>query len=249
MGWCVLFSACIVPAKIRLFYAGVPLHFEGERVGVLCIGDDKSRDFSASHFNKLANLAAMAEREFQASILSDAQTALPASDDELEMKARIDVLTHLWNRQAIFELAKSECGHASGEYPVTILAVGVDDLDKIREDLGQATGDQVLRTAAERLRSALPPSDAAGRYEDEAFLAVLPNAGRREAALVCERIRGAVSGAPVQFEQKAIPVTCSIGCAVSSGFAADDALTLAARAGEALRRAAASGRNRVEAAA
>lgn len=228
-----------------VFYAGVPLHFDGQRVGVLCIGDDKSRDFSASQFNRLMSLASLAEREFQTSVLSPAQTTLPAADDELEMQGRIDVLTHLWNRPAIVELAKSECGHAAGDYPIAIAMVGIDDLGQIREDLGSATADQVLRVVAERLRAALPPSDAAGRYEDEAFLAVLPNAGPREAALICERIRASVAATAVQFGRTTVPVTCSIGYAVSSGFGPDDAAGLAARAGQALQRANEAGRNRV----
>lgn len=251
-GFCVVRDARQDPrvhdsafADSWVFYVGVPLHFEGQRVGVLCIGDGKSREFTTSQFNQLMSLASLAERELQTAILSKAQTELPAQDDELEMGDRIDVLTHLWNRQAILDVAKSECGHAAGEYPIAILKIAVDDLSKISADLGQATADQVLRVVAEKLRASLPPTDAAGSYEDGMFLAVLPNAGSREAALIAERIRAAVAATPVQFDQKTVPVSCSIGCAVSSGFA-DDSAILIARAERAFQRAKAAGRNRIE---
>src|SRR5215469_8983451 len=52
-------------ADTWVFYAGVPLHFEGERIGVLCIGDSKARSFDSEQLDALRDLAALAERELQ----------------------------------------------------------------------------------------------------------------------------------------------------------------------------------------
>ena len=86
-------------AATRVFYAGVPLHFDGEPIGVLCIGDTNSCDFDAEQLDALKDLAVLAERELQIAALSEAQIALALSNEELEMKARIDVLTHFVESQ------------------------------------------------------------------------------------------------------------------------------------------------------
>jgi diguanylate cyclase (GGDEF)-like protein len=217
-----------------VFYAGVPLHFQGRRVGVLCIGDGKEREFTASQFNQLMSLAALAEKELQASLLSPAQAALAEGEDELELQDRVDLITRVWNRSAILKLAGAECAGAAGKSPVAALMIGIDDLPRIRRDLGRPMGDQVMRVAAGRLRAALPPTDPLGLYEDGVFLALLPNAGPREAALLCEKIRAAIAAAPVQSEKTVLPVSCRVGWAGLSDAGAGDLL---ARARQALQRA------------
>src|SRR5215469_4004048 len=72
-------------ADTWVFYAGVPLYFDGERVGVLCIGDTSPRVFEAEQLEALCDLAALAERELHIAALSEAQIALALSFEELEM--------------------------------------------------------------------------------------------------------------------------------------------------------------------
>lgn len=217
-----------------VFYAGVPLHFEGQRVGVLCIGDGKPRDFNASHFNALMTIAGLAEKELEASVLSPTQVALPDAGGELEMEKRIDLLTHLWNEEAILEVARRD---AADGHPLAVMMIEVDHLEEIRASSGSALADQVLRSVAERLRGVLPPSDALGRYSDGIFMAVLADAGAREAELIGQRLRQAIAAAPVQHGQSSVPITCSVGYVASADFAGQDAEALTAQALKALARA------------
>ena len=90
------------------FLSRGPLQFGGEYVGVLCIGDTKPRDFSADEDRSLRDLAALAEQELQVTGLSETQLALARANDELYMKANVDVLNRLWNRLAMFEIAETE---------------------------------------------------------------------------------------------------------------------------------------------
>jgi diguanylate cyclase (GGDEF)-like protein len=232
-------------ADTWVFYAGVPLHFEGERIGVLCIGDYKSREFDAEHLDALSDLAALAERELQIAALSEAQIALALSNEELEMKARIDVLTHLWNRGAILDLVAAERSRAAAGSSTAILMLDIDHFKTINDTFGHPTGDEVLRVVAARLRAAVRPMDAVGRYGGEEFLVVLPDAGIDGAVHASERICQAVARLPIQFQEQKISVTCSIGCAASTDEASDDANALLQRADRALYRAKLSGRNRV----
>lgn len=232
-------------AETWVFYAGVPLHFDGERIGVLCIGDSQPRHFETEHLDALSDLAALAERELQMASLSETQLALALSNEELEMKARIDVLTHLWNRGAIVQIAETERSRAAAGASA-ILLIDIDHFKTINDTLGHAAGDEVLRSIAARIRVGVRPLDAIGRYGGDEFLAVLPDTGIDGAVQAAERIRAAVSRIPVHFGQQRIPVTCSIGCAASF-----DALSSVGewieRADRALYSAKSSGRDRVEA--
>lgn len=233
-------------ADTWIFYAGVPLRFDGERVGVLCIGDNKPRNFEAEQLAALSDLAALAERELQIAALSEAQIALAISNEELEMKSRIDVLTHLWNRGAILEILSAERSRVAAGKSTAILMLDIDHFKTINDTYGHMAGDEVLRVIAARLRAGVRPLDGVGRYGGDEFLAVLPEAGIEGAAQASERICRAISGTPVPFEQHKIPVTCSIGCAASAHAPSDDGIALIQRADLALYRAKSSGRNRFE---
>jgi diguanylate cyclase (GGDEF)-like protein len=233
-------------ADTWVFYAGVPLRFDGERIGVLCIGDYKTREFDPEHLHALSDLASLAERELQIAALSEAQIALALSNEELEMKARIDILTHVWNRGAILEIVAAERSRGAAGASTSILMIDIDHFKAINDRLGHPAGDEVLRVVASRLRAAVRPMDAVGRYGGEEFMAVLPGTDIEGAAQASDRICRAVSQAPVHFEPHAIPVTCSIGCAAAANASPEDGNALILRADRALYRAKLSGRNRVE---
>ena len=250
---CIVSDARIDPrvhdsalADIWVFYAGVPLHFEGERIGVLCIGDTKTREFAAEHLDALADLASLAERELQIAALSEAQIALALSNEELEMKTRIDILTHVWNRGAILEIVAGERTRGAAGSATAILMIDIDHFKTINDTLGHPAGDEVLRVVASRLRASVRPMDAVGRYGGEEFMAVLPGTGIEGAAQAGERICQAIARVPVPFGQEAIPVTCSIGCAAFSNASTEDVNALIQSADRALYRAKLAGRNRVE---
>ncbi|GAA4502103.1 GGDEF domain-containing protein [Gluconacetobacter tumulicola] len=122
--------------------------------------------------------------------------------------------------------------------------IDVDHFKSVNDTYGHPAGDEVLRIMAERLRAGLRPLDAVGRYGGEEFMALLTDIGEADSLRISERIRQKVAGTIISFDQHQIPVTCSIGVALSTE--ADSAETLIHRADQALYRAKQSGRNRVE---
>ena len=86
------------------------------------------------------------------------------------------------------------------------------------------------------------------RYGGEEFAAVLTNAGLRVAVQIGERIRMLVETESFVWEEQIIPLTLSVGIAVTSG-SETDSLELIKAADSALYQAKADGRNRVVAAA
>ena len=225
------------------FYAGVPLKFEGRNVGAFCIADVTPRTLTEEDTRALRDFAALAERELQVAALSEAQLQLAASHRELETKAYVDALTRLWNRGAIQEIGTRELDGGSPDTHTGFALLDIDHFKKINDTFGHAAGDEVLRVISARVRAAIRPTDAVGRYGGEEFLIVLPGLGASSMVDVCERIRRAVSVAPVVVDGTPIHVTCSIGCTIAQDRSFDSVVR---QADASLYRAKRSGRDRVE---
>jgi diguanylate cyclase (GGDEF)-like protein len=136
-----------------------------------------------------------------------------------------------------------------GRRPLAALIMDVDGLRRVNDRFGQEMGDEVLRTAAARLREALRTSDLVGRIGGEEFAVVMPDTEPTGARVAAERIRGAVAddGLFAPGTREEIRFTVSIGVAP---LGADDAdlEALLRRAQAALEDAKRGGRDRVGAA-
>lgn len=165
---------------------------------------------------------------------------------ELEHLALRDPLTGLANRSLLTELLDS--GLRTAARDVTDLAVIFLDLDGfklINDTLGHAGGDAVLLEISERLLTAVRHNDAIGRFGGDEFVVVCEKADEEAASAIAERIRAAIAQ-PLTTTN--LPVSASLGLAVCSSQAAhaatnDDMLTTA---DDAMYRAKAAGKNRVE---
>lgn len=230
-------------AKSWVFYAGVALRYEGERVGVLCIGDSKPGDLDAEGIAMLRDLAALAEQELQIARMSEVQHELARASEELEMKANVDVLTRTWNRRAILEIAQAERLRTKAR-TIAVLLVDLDHFRHVNGTCGHLAGDEVLRVIGGHLRASIRPTDAVGRFGGEEFLVVMTDVEPDDMANIAERIRQSLAKTPVHFDNHVIELSCSIGCTL--GGRADSIDTLVGRADRALCRAKAAGRNRVE---
>lgn len=199
-----------------VFYAGVPLRYEGESVGVFCICDSKPRDMTPEEFDSLRDLASLAEHELQVAALSENQLVLAAANEELAERALIDTLTRIWNRGAISEIAarELETARTNGE-PTAFILLDIDHFKKVNDTYGHVAGDEVLRKVGEKLRQVVRPLDAVGRWGGEEFLCVLPGCGESDLFLAAERIREAIAKTPIRYEGHLIPVTASLGATLS----------------------------------
>ncbi len=232
--------------KIR-FYAGHPVAApDGQRVGTLCLIDTEPRDLSAVEQRTLADLAALVENELKSSQLSETQLELRTELATAQMKAAIDPLTRLWNRESIFEIARRELARAKrSRTPLAVAFVDIDDFKAINDGYGHLVGDDVLRFIAERMRAAVRPYDAVGRYGGEEFLIVLAETDRDIAEKVCERVRQRIQEKDPDAQKGTPTVTTSVGVAHGTGDNLPELERLVEVADEALYRAKQSGKNRV----
>lgn len=240
------------------FYAGHPLQApDGSHIGTLCVIDRRPRALAAADLDTLRDLAAITESELRVSALSAAQQELIRERDALQRKAMLDPLTGLWNRAAIFEVLDREMSRASrsGD-PFAVVMADVDHFKSVNDRHGHAAGDAALIEIAHRLREGVRAYDAVGRYGGEEFLLVLNGCDEEAAAWIAEDLRARIAATPVKVDGGELAVTLSLGVAAVSGGGALPAGTagaplpaagpLVAAADQALYRAKAGGRNRVE---
>jgi diguanylate cyclase (GGDEF)-like protein len=165
---------------------------------------------------------------------------------ELEELARTDVLTGLANRRHADEVLRATIASARRHHrTLCAVLVDIDRFKAINDTHGHAAGDAVLREIAARLLAGLREEDLAARWGGEEFLLLLPDSP--DASIVCERLRAAIAGRPVNVHGLLeLKVSASFGWAPWTGDETGEALV--GRADVALYAAKNGGRDRVVAA-
>ena len=170
-----------------------------------------------------------------------------ALHQKLHIQATHDHLTGVWNRAAIMGHLRGEVERARRQSShMGVIIADLDHFKRINDTYGHRTGDAVLQEAARRMQLALRPYDRLGRYGGEEFLIIASDCDLSQTAALAERIRSFMSTEPVKDQFSEIFVTVSLGIAIGSGQAGEDAGALVAIADEALYRAKKAGRNRIE---
>ncbi|MFJ4154837.1 diguanylate cyclase [Pseudomonas sp. NPDC089752] len=169
------------------------------------------------------------------------------AEQGLATLAATDSLTGLANRRRLDQVLRLEWARAQrNRKPLAVLMVDVDHFKAFNQRHGHAGGDHALREVAKAIERCIRrPADLAARYGGEEFQVILPETELAGARLLAERIRASVEDlAP--FADDAHSVTVSIGISVHVPGTQRDLTSLLGAADEALYRAKAKGRNRVE---
>lgn len=179
--------------------------------------------------------------------LEAAKSAAEQAHEQLRHQATHDTLTGVLNRAQILAVLDREMeGALAAQLPLSILMLDLDFFRRVNEQFGHLGGDEVLRAVAARVRCALRPGDAVGRYGGEEFLIVLPGCDVEKSAACAERIRRAIASDPVSHDHFQVAVTASFGVTAFHPGSDTDQRQVIARADRALYRAKRKGKNRVE---
>lgn len=164
---------------------------------------------------------------------------------QLQEMATTDSLTGLLNRRAFMPLLRQEQVRAQrSEQPFSVILADLDKFKVVNDTWGHEAGDDVLRQAAARLKSALRQQDVLCRWGGEEFLILLPETDAPGALNVAEKCRKQLQGCPMDMSGTTHTQTISLGVACFDGI--ESVELLVSRADEALYQAKENGRNRAE---
>ena len=173
-------------------------------------------------------------------------TELKQLEAELREMAATDILTGLPNRRHFLTQLEQELARVRRvePYAASVLMLDVDYFKLVNDAFGHATGDDALRHLGGLMQKELRKIDTLGRLGGEEFAVILPGADLAAAEVFAERLRQKVAGTPATHDNRAIPLTVSVGVTEmkASDTSADDVL---ARADRALYHAKECGRNKV----
>ncbi len=189
-----------------------------------------------------------ARRSFEhQQIIQEKTQELVAKSEELDYVANHDPLTGLWNRRYL-DLYLEQLIRTCQQQPETGIGVFMIDVDNFKDyndAFGHVMGDTCLKRAAQAMEQCCA-SVRFFRYGGEEFLYVAP-ADRPEALYqLGERVRQAVEDLQIPAAEAGHVVTISVGCSYAPVRQESDWDRLLQAADQALYRAKAAGKNKVD---
>lgn len=176
---------------------------------------------------------------------AETAAALDRADSyrEATAGASTDPLTGLPNRRYFDEYSTLLASRRRAGDAVAVLMIDIDKFKSLNDTYGHPTGDQVLRSVAGAITSAVRDEDVPARIGGEEFAVLLRNPGPSVALEVGERVRKAVRD--LDLADVGVPgVSVSVG--VANAIDPDEPIeSLVDRADHALLRAKRAGRDRV----
>ena len=178
------------------------------------------------------------------------QLALSKSDLEkalhaIQELATRDELTGVHNRRHLMEMLRHEknrCARTGATFCISL--VDIDFFKQINDTFGHEAGDEMLcgfsRSVVQRMRA----SDYFGRYGGEEFLLILTDTNLEGARIVADRLRRETEQLSFSDTNPDLRISVSIGLAEHQP--EDEIEQTLKRADNALYKAKAAGRNRVE---
>jgi len=196
--------------NIRCFVC-VPLKSRGRIVGVIKAGTDRPRDFSNADIRLLEILGG------QIGVAIEHARLL----EEMSRLSTIDGLTGLYNRRRFFEILELEISRSRryGRH-FCVVMMDIDGFKKYNDKFGHTSGDRLLETFAQTLKSESRNSDITCRYGGDEFAIMLPAADAERATIIAERIISMfLQVREVQYIAKECPLGLSAGIAEFPGTA------------------------------
>jgi len=170
------------------------------------------------------------------------------ADERNRNLAMRDELTGLINRRSLLESLAQHLSTAKRHgQALSLLMIDIDFFKRVNDNHGHLSGDKVLKALADVIAQRTRIQDQLGRLGGEEFLVILPNTTVDGAWQLAQTLRQSVAATPFQvMSGESIAVTVSLGLCALSQFADPQCDDLIGAADQALYRAKAAGRNRVE---
>lgn len=177
------------------FYAGAPLVTDDHAaLGTLCVIDSQPHELSPEQARALQALARQVMAQLQLRLSGQ---ELQQANRELTLLACTDALTKVHNRGSFDELLAAEVSRARRYgLPLSLALLDVDHFKQFNDAFGHPSGDEVLRSVAQTLKSGCRACDIVARYGGEEFVVILPSTPLAGAIIIAERLRQSLQDAP-----------------------------------------------------
>lgn len=169
-------------------------------------------------------------------------------NQKLIEQTTLDSLTGVKNRNAFDRRLVAE-GRISRrqQTPMALLMLDIDKFKAVNDEFGHLGGDHCIQSIAQTITEQLKrPMDLVSRFGGEEFAVILPNTDISGALVLAESIRAAIASATLQWDQKPMHLSASIGVSAAVIESDEHPIKLLELADKALYQAKRNGRNRVE---
>jgi diguanylate cyclase (GGDEF)-like protein/PAS domain S-box-containing protein len=160
----------------------------------------------------------------------------------LEQKATTDPLTGLSNRAAFHDRLDLAIQRSFRHGAMALLFIDLDKFKQINDTYGHAAGDHIIVTVAKRFQDTVRREDSIARLGGDEFAIILADVKNNYVlSKIATKLVDSIA-LPVEYEDKILNLSCSIGIATGEDESADRKEMLR-RADLALYKAKESGRN------
>ena len=169
-------------------------------------------------------------------------TNLTLEKNRFEERAFHDELTQIYNRAYFNEMLQKELAKAKrSKQPLTFVIFDIDKFKNFNDTYGHQMGDEILKELAKVVKESSRDSDTFARWGGEEFVIILPNTSLEDGFKVAQSLRKKIKE---HIFTDGLRVTCSFGVSLYKDD--EDLKKFLHRADEALYKAKANGRDRVE---
>ncbi len=208
----------------------------------LTIGDEPLGKLTFRRSQKFSEADTEVLEQLLCSLLYPLRNAL-LYQDALQL-AQKDPLTGICNRSALDEQMHREISHARRQNSsCAMLMLDIDHFKSINDRYGHIIGDCALKAVAAMIKNCKRDGDLLFRYGGEEFVILMRDTDRDGAVLLAQRVRRYIEDNSCNCSGAELRMTVSIGVSVLQD--TDTAVSLFARADQALYSAKRNGRNQV----
>jgi len=130
----------------------------------------------------------------------------------LEDQTAVDPLTQLHSRRYFIQRGVQDLAYAKRHNSdLSVIRIDIDNFRTIYKQHGDQVSDQILVWLAKILTATCRTEDTVARIGGGEFAIIAPSSGRMEAAVLCERVRTAVTAEPFKHANLSIALTTSLG--------------------------------------
>lgn len=181
-----------------------------------------------------------------ADALNTTVSSLNERDKKLWQLANRDSLTGLMNRHQFGEMLIEEIDKvARNKFKSALLFVDLDQFKYVNDTLGHASGDRLLKQAAEHLKNGIRKEDIVSRFGGDEFTILLSDVKQADVKAICTSLIQDMRDYHFHEDGHTFNIPCSIGVAMINSGNITPA-ELLAQADMACHEAKNRGRNRLE---